>query len=167
MSEDLRHTAIAVTLKAFETMFFLPLEPQPPEWKADPVFLSAAPDFLRGEIAFQGKWSGKVKLYLPLELGKMLTKNWMGSEEDEISQSNTIDTVSELCNVLCGNLLSHLDRKSPHTLMIPQSKAISIEEMKEDISPGATTIDFDAESQWVRLMIQLDHHGTDGEGGKT
>jgi CheY-specific phosphatase CheX len=166
MREEIRHAAIAVTLEVFGTMFFLPLDPCDPMSKENLAPLNDAPAFLKGEIEFQGKWSGKVKVYLPLELGRIMTENLMGSEEDEISESKTLDMVSELCNVLCGNLLSHMDKKAPHTLRIPQSQLLSLEEIEEDISHGGIAIDFDAEGRWFRLVIQLDQKEMKRDGGE-
>jgi CheY-specific phosphatase CheX len=147
-------------------MFFLPLDPRGREAKEELFPLNDVPPCLRGQIEFQGKWSGKVNVYLPLELGRTMTENLMGSEGDEISESRTIDMVSELCNVLCGNLLSQMDKKAPHSLMVPKTSPISIEEMKEDFSHGGIAIDFDAETHWVRLLIQLDHQERERDGGQ-
>ncbi len=156
MIEDIRNAAIAVTLKVFETMFFIPLELQDRKQEEGHPPLESPPSYLRGEITFQGKWSGKIGLYLPAELAKTMAANFMGSEEDEVSESKAIDMVSESCNVLCGNLLSQMDKKISHTLRIPQTRPISLLEMEEDISPGEIAIDFNAEDHPVKLVIQLE-----------
>ena len=66
MAEDIRHSAIAVTMKVFETMFFISLTPQGREPKEDSSSFDAPASFLRGEIEFRGKWSGKLRAYLPV-----------------------------------------------------------------------------------------------------
>ena len=156
MIEDIRNAAIVVTLKVFETMFFIPLEPQDRNQEEGHPPLESPPSYLRGEITFQGKWSGKIGLCLPAELAKTMAASFMGLEEDDVSESKATDMVSELCNVLCGNLLSQMDKKAVHTLMIPQTQPISLEEMKEDIPHGGIVMDFDAEGHWVKLVIQLE-----------
>ena len=104
MFEDIRQAARTVISKVFETMFFISVDSYDDDRREEPLKFSSP--ILRGEIGFKGKYSGKLVLYLSSELAKMMAINFMGLEDNEVPESQRMDVVSELCNVICGNLFS-------------------------------------------------------------
>ncbi len=155
MIEEIRSTAISVTSKVFETMFFIPVGIQG-ESGEEELPLSKSSVLFRGVIEFRGKYSGQLRLYLPSELATMMASNFMGLEEGGASESQTIDMVNELCNMVCGNLFSQLDRKAVWNLTLPRTQSISYKAMEGEIaSESVIALDLIAEGFGVKLVIQL------------
>ncbi len=153
MCEEARNAAISVTSHVLETMFFT--FPEPRGEGDDPEIQPSAP-YMEGEIGFKGGSSGRLRLYLPLELARKMASNFMGSEEDSVTESQTKDTVCELCNMICGNLCSHWDRKSIWSLTIPKARPMSWQEVIEEGKEPGLEINLDAEGHWMKLHIQFD-----------
>jgi CheY-specific phosphatase CheX len=154
MFEEIRETAVSVASNVFETMLFTFIEPQDGGKKREPLALRSSSVLLMGEIGFSGKYSGVLKLTLPLGLAKKMASNFMGLEE-ESTDSHAVDLVNELCNMICGNLSCRLDRTLMWNLAIPKTRVISQQELEDGTSRPGITIDFDADGEWVNLSIQL------------
>jgi CheY-specific phosphatase CheX len=156
--EEMRETAVSVASAVFETMLFTFLEPRGGEEARDLSVLNPNVVFLRGEIGFLGKYSGKLRLTLPLELAERMVSNIMGLEEEKATESQAIDLVNELCNMICGNLSSRLaksDQTLTWNLAIPQTQIVSHQEMGEEAGGPGIEVDFDADGDWVNLRIQM------------
>jgi len=155
MFENVHQATRAVISKVFETMFYLWAEPcdggQEQSQASEPP-----PSFLRGEIGFEGKFSGALRLSLSTGLARKMAINFMGLEKDEVSESQMMDVVSETCNTTCGNLLSHLDKKSAYALTPPRTQPISAEQLHEESQPGSVLLHFDVEGERLRVEIQLE-----------
>ena len=111
MIEKLETEAIAVTRQVFETMFFLPVACQ--EDRDDSFGEGPPPPFsayFQGEVGFQGRHSGKLVISIPVELARTMASNFLGLEEAFASEAQAMDMVSEVCNMICGNLFSRLDK---------------------------------------------------------
>lgn len=154
MIDEIVKKAIAVTGQVFETMFFTPVAVQEKESEDlyGPIKTYSA--FLRGEIGFDGKHSGTLVLSVPAELAKTMASNFMGLEEESASDSQAIDMVNELCNMICGNLFSQLDKKTVWNLTVPQTREVSGQSMGTDDGDKALTVRFNAEGYPVQLQIQ-------------
>jgi len=156
MLENLRQTVISVVSNVFETMFFLTLELQEEGWAEGMSSLTPSSTFFRGEIGFHGRQSGRLRLYLPSELAKTMATNFLGLEEETATESQTQDMVSELCNVVCGNLLSQLDRKTVWDLSLPRTLPISSSEIKKEDEGSGIMLSFNTEGDEVRVNIQIE-----------
>jgi CheY-specific phosphatase CheX len=156
MLENLRQTVISVVSNVFETMFFLTLELQEEGWAEGMSSSIPSSTFFRGEIGFHGRQSGRLRLYLPSELAKAMATNFLGLEEGTATESQTQDMVSELCNVVCGNLLSQLDRKTVWDLSLPRTLPISSSEIKKEDEGSGIMLSFNTEGDEVRVNIQIE-----------
>jgi len=156
MFENLRQTVISVVSNVFETMFFLTLELQEKGWAEGMSSLTRSSTFFRGEIGFHGRQSGRLRFYLPSELAKAMATNFLGLEEGTATESQTQDMVSELCNVVCGNLLSQLDRKTVWDLSLPRTLSIASSEIKKEDEGSGIILGFNAEGDEVRVNIQIE-----------
>jgi len=155
MYEAVREAALDVTPRIFETMFYTSLVP--PELCRHDIPLLFAPPVLQSEIGFLGKYTGKLRLSLPLGLAKKMTVNFMGLADDsKVAESQTLDAIGELCNIICGNLFPGINRKTSHVLTIPQTRFVSSEEADAPASEPGFALDFVAEGHRVRLDIRLD-----------
>lgn len=155
MFEDIRNIAVSVTSHIFETMFFTFLEPQSGERGEEQSDSKSSAVFLRSEIGFEGKYSGKLQLSVPIELAKTMASNFIGLEEEETSESQASDMVNELCNMICGNLCSQIDKKTVWDLTIPSTQPVPRQEINNGLNGPGITIDFDAEDQRVKLSIRF------------
>jgi len=155
MTEDIRKAAIAVTAKIFETMFFIPLEVEE-EGPQEGVSSTTASMFYKGEIGFQGTYSGKLVLLLSDELARTMVMNFLGLEEDEVTKEQVTDMVGELCNMTCGNLFSEFDKKTPYVLTIPKTKLFASQRMDGGAQDSGLTVDFEAEGHRVKLALEFD-----------
>ncbi len=156
MSEFLRASAIDVTSHILETMFFVTLEP----WAGCPEenSFSNSARWLEGRIGFRGPRSGELRVYVPLPLARAMATNFLGLEEGTPSDAQATDVVSELTNMICGNLLSRLDRKVVYDLSVPEAACVAFDAMEKGADGSGMTIDFNAEGQSVRLVIQFTSH---------
>lgn len=157
MFEHIRNAAISVASNIFETMFFTFLEVEEDNNRSTDFKPSSV--FLRGEIEFEGKHTGRLILYLPVELAQTMASNFMGLEEEKASESQAVDVVNELCNMICGNLFSMLDRKTVWNLTIPRTQQVSTQKMDNDMNTSGIMIHFDAGGHPVQLNLQLNHEG--------
>lgn len=156
MLDNIRPAVISAASKVFETMFFIPLEVQDENGGEEAALLPSSGVF-RGEIEFQGKLSGRLRLYLPSQLADMMACNFMGVDEENASESQTADMVNELCNMICGNLFSQLDRKVVWDLAIPHTQLVPDQGAKREADPpSAISVDFLAEGFEVKLVLQFD-----------
>jgi len=157
--EDIRTIAVSVTSHIFETMFFTFLDPQGEGQEEEPSDFGSSSVFLKSEIGFVGKYSGKLELSVPMGLARTMVSNFIGLEEEEVLESQAVDMVSELCNMICGNLSSQLDGKNAWDLTIPKTQPVPRQEISDERKGPGITIDFDAEGQRVKLNIQLGPSG--------
>jgi CheY-specific phosphatase CheX len=150
--EEIRKRAISVALKVFETMFYIPLELQE---EGMPCLPTAS--VYRAEIGFRGKQSGKMRLYLPSDLARTMALNFMGLEEEEVTEAQAMDVTGEVCNMVCGNLFSELDKKTVWDLTMPQTLPVSYDEMVVG-DPGAEImVDFNAEGYAIKLNMEIEN----------
>lgn len=155
MFENIREVAQDVVSNVFETMFFI-LSNSCEDDRHEEEPLRFSPTIFRGEIGFRGNRSGRLILSVPYELAKMMAINFMGLEDGEISESQTMDVVGELCNVICGNLFARLDKKNTYVLTMPRTQSISPQEMDDGNHDSGITIDFDAEGHQVKFDLQFE-----------
>lgn|GEM_PF-971405 len=155
MIDEIKKKAIVVIGQVFETMFFTPVTVQQGEDEDLDGPIKSIPAFLRGEIGFDGKHSGILILSVPVELAKTMTSNFLGLEEESVYDSQAMDMVNELCNMICGNLFSQLDKKTVWNLAIPRTREVSGQAMDGGNEDGGMSVHFNAEGYPVQLQIQF------------
>lgn len=155
MFEEIRPAAISLASKLFERMFFLPLEPIiEPQRKKQPLYKS--PIVYKGEIGFHGKNSGRLKLYLPCDLADIMVQNFLDLDDGETKESQTVDMINELCNMICGNLFFQLDQKAAWDLTLPCTNFVPPQEVEKEPTPESVAIDLVAEGLFgVKLVIEF------------
>lgn len=154
MLSESQSKVILDTQKVFETMFFIPvdLSDNGGEQKYP---MSAFPSLLRGEVSFHGIEKGNLRIYLPQKLAIKMAENFLGTEGTSISLVELKDMIGELCNMICGNFLSNLDRYSVWSMSPPNSEIIPFERMKKEISDNSTAVfTFWVEGYEVKVAVQ-------------
>jgi CheY-specific phosphatase CheX len=153
--DEIKKKAITVMAQVFETMFFTPIAVQQEESQDLYGPIKSFSAFLRGEIGFEGKYSGTLILSVPVELAKTMASNFMGLEEESAPDSQAMDMVNELCNMICGNLFSQLDKKTVWNLTIPQTQEVPGQAMDGGNGDRTLSIRFNAEGYPVQLQIEF------------
>jgi len=156
MLENVRRAAISAVSKVFETMFFIFPDLREESGGSSPSLFQVAEDSLRGEIGFRGNAAGTVRLYLPFCLALAMASNFMGCEGEAPSEIQVKDTVNELCNMICGNLVSQWDKKTVWNISLPRTGPISSPEAEKEWTASEIILDFMAEEQGLRLAIQFE-----------
>jgi CheY-specific phosphatase CheX len=103
--------------EVMETMFFLPVEPGPESTLAQ---RGMDPDRLAGSINFSGDVSGRLVITAPRSLVGEMAQNFMGEDEDALTEEHFSGTMTEMLNMVCGNALSKTASSRPFELGIPE-----------------------------------------------
>ncbi|MFA7383718.1 MAG: chemotaxis protein CheX [Desulfurivibrionaceae bacterium] len=127
MDENLRMVILETFSEVFETMFFTFLEPLEEVPGKEEV---ANGRFIEANISYSGGVNGSFLFYFPWELGKNITVNFLGVDEDTVIDRQISDTAAETANMAIGSLLGKLDPKGTASLAIPQTRVL------DDFSPG-------------------------------
>ena len=160
MAEAIRAAARTAVSSVFETMFFIALDFE----AIDPVPLSQGEEgMLRGHIGIGGKAAGTLALDLPRPLLSMLTANFLGLEESDVSPSQIEDMAGELTNMVAGNLFANLDRKNVYKLTPPETRWHPVEAEPVPAETREIGLDFWAEGHKVALTLRL-RGGDSGTG---
>jgi CheY-specific phosphatase CheX len=162
MVEEVRRAAIAAVTNVLEKMFFVFAEEQREKGgREEPAPEDKAPSeepsvkWVWGEIGLQGTTSGEIFLTLPYPLALTLAANFMGAEEKEVSEGELLDAVSELNNMISGNLFSLLNKKGQYSLTRPKTELISGEEKRKRSPDSGLKIYFNADGQKVELNLLI------------
>ncbi|MCX5864179.1 MAG: chemotaxis protein CheX [Deltaproteobacteria bacterium] len=122
MDEDLRRVIFATFSEVFETMFFTFLEPLEEAPGKDEL---ACGKFIEATIGYSGGCNGRFIFYFPWELGKNITVNFLGVDEDGVPDGQIMDTAAETANMAIGSLLGKLDPGGTASLAIPQPRMLT------------------------------------------
>jgi CheY-specific phosphatase CheX len=144
-------------LQTLETMAFMFGEAQ-----AVPAATgeSRTPLGLLGEMRFDGHRSGRVAILIPRELAGEVATNLLGLDPGEPqSGEQLVDTVKELLNVVCGQLLTALEGdRAPFQLSIPRISEAGQEVWRaRALQPDARH--YRIEGQPVVLIFCMDGEG--------
>lgn len=123
MDEGLRRVIFETFSEVFETMFFTFLEPieEAPEKEK-----LVSGRFVEATISYSGGSTGSFLFYFPWDLGKNITVNFLGVDEDEVQDSQIKDTAAETANMAIGGLLGKLDPGGKALLAIPQTRELAM-----------------------------------------
>ncbi len=100
--------------EVLETMFFVrELEDRPGDGSETPPDLAAA-------LEFEGKPSGRLTLTLAGHAARAVAADFLGAEEDELSDLQVEEVACELANMVCGSVLSRTESDTRFRLAAPQ-----------------------------------------------
>lgn len=119
MKKNLTQMVTNSIFDVMETMFYFTLE----EKKDMGNELSAIFDIesLRScKITFSGDHAGTIYLMVPQTLLTPMTQNFMGEDNDDLSEELTDGTLKEALNMIAGNALTLINKESYMGLGIPE-----------------------------------------------
>ncbi len=150
MKKTLMMKATNSIFEVMETMFYFTVE----EKKNTVPDLSALLDAKNSracKITFSGKQSGAMYLLLPRNVLDVMTRNFLGENEDNLPEEMTDGTLKEALNMIAGSALTKFDEESYMGLGIP-----------EMVDPGTISIDeeavvFNSEKGDIVTFVDIDN----------
>jgi hypothetical protein len=106
-------TVREVAAEVLETMFFTEAEPA----NCEHTWLLAAPC---ARIQFEGSHHGEMLLGVSAEAVDPIAASFLGLDPTELTAAQRGQVIQELCNILCGAMLSHLWPESKLALSSPE-----------------------------------------------
>jgi CheY-specific phosphatase CheX len=128
-----------------ETMFFSPVvgEATPETSHAEPA--------LTARLSFSGGRSGSFAVRVSAGAANAIAANFLGEDTDVPEPNQVRDVICELANMICGSVLSRLDREAHFDLQHPE-----LVEACSAPPPGAVCRFFEIQEGQVALCLQLD-----------
>ncbi len=109
-------------------------------------------------IKFTGEFNGKVMLTVPAEMLPDLVKDMLGEDEDALYSSKQMcDALSELANVMCGNLLAEI--VGTETVFDLEQTEVNLHTDPEVLLAGDTVLGSSRvalKAGWAELAVALD-----------
>lgn len=113
---ELNRMLSGATQEVLESMFFTTLMGAPDD-SAD-----SGSQWISARLAFHGDPPGNFGVRMPLETGRQLAASFLGGES-EVTESQTGEVICELANMVCGSMLSRLEKESRFELSSPEIEA--------------------------------------------
>jgi len=98
--------------EVLETMFFTTLVGDAAEVPSEAI--------LSARLAFRGRPSGRFGLSVGTGTARKIAGNFLGIEEESLSEGQIGEVVCELANMLCGSVVSRLAKGSHFELLQPE-----------------------------------------------
>jgi|SRR5579864_1032693 len=135
----------AAAADVLETMFFSPVmgEATPGASCSEPVLMA--------RLKFSGGRSGSFTIRVSARAAATIAANFLGEETDDPEPGQVRDVVCEMANMICGSVLSRLDREAHFDLQHPE-----LVETCGEPSLGSVCSLFEIEGGQVVLCLQLD-----------
>ncbi|MFZ0591844.1 MAG: chemotaxis protein CheX [Bryobacteraceae bacterium] len=80
----------------------------------------AGDDWVCTRLDFRGTRSGSVGVRAPLQTARVLAESFLGAEPETITESQCVEVLGEMTNMICGNVLSRLAREERFALSHPE-----------------------------------------------
>lgn len=107
-----------------ETMFFLPLDFTESLSTAE-LWNETEDQMMAARLDFDGTCSGYCVFYIPRRLAVSITADFMGKDEEDVSDDQVSGTVTEITNMITGNTFSLYDTESVVNLGVPELVSFS------------------------------------------
>jgi CheY-specific phosphatase CheX len=75
---------------------------------------------LAAEVAFEGSAAGRLTVRVAVAAARPIAANFLGEEEDAITERQVSEVVCELANMICGSLLSRVEGAGEFRLGTPR-----------------------------------------------
>ena len=98
-----------------EKMFFISILDETP----DTVVLPAEED-IAVRLSFEGKPSGSLTVRLNRFAARSIAADFLGTELDQLSESQVEEVMCELANMICGSVLSRVESAVAFRLGVPE-----------------------------------------------
>ncbi len=153
MDKSIKMTIWETIARVFETMFFTFLEPLPriPRKEEWPIDIK----YIRAVVSITGKEDGKVALYLPRDLARNITINFLGITRSEVSQNQILDTAKETANMAVGSLLGTIDPEGLCVLGIPNAMPVVNLEQEDKLNDINQLVGFKTDCGMFLVYVKI------------
>lgn len=111
--------------EVLETMFFLSLDFFPNDADIRDLWTIGKDQIVGAKLNFSGPLSGYAIFCIPKKLALSITADFMGKDEEEISDDQINGTVKEIINMIIGNTFSMYDPEVVFDLGVPELVAFN------------------------------------------
>lgn len=147
VSTELDQALSDAAAEVLESMFFTTL--------MDDFEMSENPPgrWTSARLSFHGKPPGHFGVRIPLETARKITASFLVLEEDAVTETQIGEVVCELANMLCGSVLSRLEKETCFELSQPEIEA------PEAVCPADATAccALQLEEGPLALWLQMEH----------
>jgi len=134
------------------TMFFLPLDFSDVE-NIKELWNLGKDEIMVSRLNFEGPFSGCYAFYIPAKLAMSMTADFMGTDEENISDDQVSGTVKEIINMIAGNTFSIYNQQAIFNLGVPELARFS--ELGSDPSDSEEEIFISIETMEDNLALQM------------
>lgn len=107
-------------------------------------------------MSFSGEMVGTLEMAVPTEMSVEVAVNVLGIDADEIDAEAANDSLKEVLNVICGNILTAIAGEEPiFDLSVPGVKDISSSDWRE-LMNDPDSINFLLDDNPVILRLQIE-----------
>ncbi|MBI5095373.1 MAG: chemotaxis protein CheX [Candidatus Hydrogenedentes bacterium] len=112
---------------------------------------------IEARMTFAGPMTGSLTMAVPVEMCPIIAANVLGMEpDDESVQARATDALTELLNVICGNILTAIAGEQPvFDLTVPTAHALSAEDWAK-LLEDPDTLAFVLEDLPALLQLKLE-----------
>ena len=139
--------------EVLETMFFLSLDFFHNDADIHDLWTMGKDQIIAAKLNFSGPMSGDAVFCIPKISALSITANFMGKNEDEISDEQINGTVKEIINMIIGNTFSIYDPDAVFNLEVPEM--VKFDDFLKDLSDSEKTISIVAEALENYLAFHL------------
>jgi CheY-specific phosphatase CheX len=83
---------------------------------------------LAARLTFEGDPSGCLTLRIPQSAARSISADFLGAEEEDLSEPEIREVVCELANIICGSLLSRVESTTTFRLASPRIVPVKSED---------------------------------------
>ncbi len=136
---ELEATLADAATDVLETMFFTAMTEATDE--------APVPDesWISASLTFHGKPSGGFGVSVPAATGRKIAANFLGTDEDMATEAQIEQVVCELTNMLCGSVLSRIEKDTLFDLSSPRLRG------EPGPSPLVVYVDEGPVAMWIRF----------------
>jgi CheY-specific phosphatase CheX len=121
-----------------------------PLGEADPETVDTAPA-IAARLTFAGEPSGSMTLRLTWQAAHSIAADFLGEDEESLTEQRTGEVVGEMANMICGSVLSQAESGALFRLAEPR-----ILTLEEDTAARHGDVVFALELPNGRLTLQMD-----------
>jgi hypothetical protein len=89
-------------------------------------------------LDFSGSFTGYCLLFIPKDLASYVTANFLGKEEDHVSEDDVTGTVREIINMIMGNSFSAYNSRMVVNLGVPEM--VRMDEVMRDLQKSKEAV---------------------------
>lgn len=108
-------------------------------------------------IGFEGKFNGTFWIIIPRDLSYLLSSKFLGMEQDDLDDELVHDTVKEIINMVCGNVIYMFDKQTKFNITIPSIFVdTNVQSQVHSIPPNTYNFSFQVEGQPLKMLLNLE-----------